>query len=844
MPGEKCRDARRKPGSSTSTTCCWVCTPPSKGAGGEALTEKLRARFKAGLIDEFQDTDPVQYEIFRRVFADRESSLILVGDPKQSIYSFRGADVHTYVAAGAGADRASTLDTNRRSGARAVAAVNSLFVEPDVFVLEAIRFETVASTGKIPEIDLPGSAGVSFLWCDPPEAGEGVEDYRRAIRRGVASRIVELLNSDATIAESAIRPRDIAVLCRTNAEAADLQAELRRRGVPTVLTGDRSVFETPEASEMARVLAALADPRDATAIRSALCTPLCGVGGDELVTLRDDEAGWQGWMDRFHRLRAAWDEHGFMAAFRGLQEECDSAARLLSQRGGERKLTNYLHVAELLQVASRELRNGPQGLVDWLARMSSDSQWRGEMAPESAQVRLESDADAVILTTIHKSKGLEYPVVFLPYLWNKPRPVDKTLTVFRAGDERRGIWVGAEAPSEVRASAATLRDGEDMRLAYVALTRARQSTFVVVPAYAKASGSALQRLLGEMSRDRVEQLAAGSGGAITVEDLSASHERFRPSSTIGALVEPIVPRAVVGDWRVSSFSGLTSRSDALSPQDEEGLDLDEVGPVAGGESGTGPDVVLADLDTGTRVGLMIHSIFEDLDFRLHDQDAMRELVARKTASFRAGTAYVDALCRSIAQVLTTPLNGAEGVFSLADVTRSQRLDELEFILPVCGPSGSRLTPGRLAQVLRSHGAPSPAPEYAARVEGLGFAGFAGFLRGYIDLVFEHGGCWYVVDYKSNFLGRSSRDYQPSRLLLPMHHHDYFLQYLLYVVATDRYLSHRVPGYSYESHFGGVFYLFLRGMDGSDSQAGVFRDRPRSGLVKDLSELFAHGAPDE
>ncbi len=813
-----------------------------RGAGGEQLAGKLRGRFQAALIDEFQDTDPIQYAIFERIFVDAERPLFLIGDPKQSIYAFRGADVHTYVAAGEGRRRRS-LATNWRSSDRAVAAVNQLFARPGAFVLDEIDFQPVESCKEKPELVGEGTSGVRFLWCEPPESGENLGDFTRAIGRGVASRIVELLESGQTIGDETVSPEHIAVLCRTNDQAGDLQAELRRRGVPSVLTGDRSVFETPEAADLARVLNALVDPRDAVALRAAMCTPLCGVGGDELVRLRDDEPGWQTWAERFRRWRARWDEKGFMAAFSAIRDDCDSTAKLLAVRGGERRLTNYLHLAELLQVASREQRRGPDGLVEWLRLMSSGVGDSGELAAESVQVRLESDADAVVLTTIHKSKGLEYPIVFLPFLWTKPKKVRKTMVSFVDESRARAVFVGPEAPDSVIRSATDERDGEDMRLTYVALTRARQSSFVVAAPYRDGLDSSLARLLGGLARERIEDIAAASDDTIGVETLRASNRRWQPRQTRQELEPPPAARTVAADWRVSSFSGLTRRSDELSAQEEEGRDRDQVEllPVDELAASAVQEVRLADLETGTRLGLMVHSIFEDLDFAVEDREELRKLVDAKAESFRAGRMQVEMVTDGLRDILDTPLPGLGGDFALREIERSRRLDELEFTLPVSSTGGPLLSASSFATVLQSHGAPTADPDYAARLRDLRFTDFAGYLRGYIDLVFEHAGRWYVVDYKSNLLGRCRDAYAPARLAGAMRHHDYFLQYLLYVVATDRYLRHRLPAYSYEQHFGGVFYLFLRGMDPGYPGEGVYYDRPSAGLVDDLSKLFDGGS---
>ncbi len=801
-------------------------------ASGERLANRLRQRFAAALIDEFQDTDPVQYEIFKKVFVGQGQPLMLIGDPKQSIYGFRGGDIHTYVRARSDADRRSTLGTNRRSGDNVVQAVNALFDRENAFVDEAIKYEPVRPVGGVPGLD--GSrAGLTIL-RSVPDKGVG---QMRNVKRGIASRVVRLLNSGATIDGVAVGAGDLAVLCRTNQQAAEVQEELRRRSVPSVLQGDRSVFGTPEAAELVRVLRGLVDPHDSAAMRAAMCTSLCGLQGGDLYDARDDESLWQDWVDRFRGWRARWDEHGFTAAFRALQDDCATAGRLLAESQGERSLTNYLHLGELLQIASRRQRSGPQGLVDWLALMINDASARAELATEDVQVRLESDADAVVLTTVHKSKGLEYPIVFAPYLWAETKLMKRDGKQPRYYDEELGgrcVYVSSVDNDAARAAAEREQLGEAMRLAYVALTRAKSAVFVVTTAEMDGEKSPLGRLLSK----GVEQLVTDAGGAVAVEDLEISLTSLIDGSETVEIAQPPTPPAISRGWRVSSFSGLTRKANLPSQEGEDAVDRDQDGDLAPPAGVTGsPGIALADLEAGTRVGLMLHSVFEDLDFYRGDAESLRTLVEQKVGAFRCGTGSVDVICRSVSDILETPLASEAATISLSQVERGHRLDELEFILPVVPDGGQRLTADRLAQVLANHGAPVSSPGYATRVAELDFKALAGFLRGYIDMVFAHAGRWYVVDYKSNHLGTSWSDYRPEVLVEPMSHHDYYLQYLLYVVATDRYLAHRVVGYSYETHFGGVFYLFLRGMAPDRPGSGVFFDLPTPELVADLSELF-------
>ncbi len=801
-------------------------------AGG--LSAALASRFKVGLIDEFQDTDPVQYEIFERIFAAHGRPMVLIGDAKQSIYAFRGGDIHTYIGARSAATRISTLDANRRSSDRVVRAINTLFARQGAFVLDAIDFQPARAVADAAELE-GGDGGVTLLRCRLP-----ARQSEAAIAAGVASHIVEVISGAARIGDRAVRPADCAVLCRTNAEAVKIQEELRRRAVASVLQGDRSVFESAEAETVRRLLQTLADPADYAALRAALCTDLCGVGGDELIELVDDEAGWQMWIDRARVWRRRWDEHGFMSAFRAVLDECRTGPRLLLRDGGERSLTNFLHLGELLQVASRRMRGGPQRLLDWLVLMCGDVAARGAMAAEDAQVRLESDADAVVLTTIHKSKGLEYPIVYLPYLSNAWRLRGDDAKLPRYHDEAAGrsIFVGAPIDEGVTEAATLQGLGEEMRLAYVGLTRAQNACYVVMTEDASVERSPIGRLVG----DDVEAVAAESDGAIAIEEMRTS-TTTAPRADRGRRVEEPPPApAITGGWRVSSFSGLTRDADHLEANQEEGFDRDEVGEAAVGAETRGHDagerIALAEMSAGTRVGLMIHSVFEDLDFQLRDSAEIEALVRDKVEAFRCANQSAAALARALEEIVRAPLPGGE--LALADVAPARRLDELEFVLPVQAPGGCRLTPQRLADVLDSHAAPAPDPTYAERVRELGFPAFAGFLRGFVDLVFEHRGRWYVVDYKSNHLGVRWQDYGPERLLEPMRRHDYFLQYLLYTVAVDRYLATRLRDYSYAESFGGVYYLFVRGMAATVPGNGVFYDRPAPELVADLGRLF--GAP--
>jgi len=858
-----------------------------RGPGGDTLAEIIRRRFRAALIDEFQDTDPVQYEIFRRVYLGSDAVLFLIGDPKQAIYAFRGADVFAYMQAKrdtGGSPR--TLDINHRSDPSLLRGVNVLFGRlHSPFLFDGIPF--LPADPKPNARDCLGGAAagqpplqILFVRRTGQEAKGGAINKswgEGEVTAAVAADIVRFLGSGATIGERRVEPGDIAVLCRTNKQASLMQQALRELGVPSVLQGDASVFETPEAEEMERVLQALADPGDARGIRAALGTTLLGQNAQELAALEHDEQRWDEWVRQFQALHEQWTERSFVAAFQVLLDSQCVPQRLLGFLDGERRLTNILHLVELLHTAVTEERRGPHALVQWLHQMRTDADAQAELAGEAAQIRLESDAAAVKLTTIHKSKGLQYPIVYCPYLWDGVllHKQDRKIPRFHdaADDYRFKLDIGSSNHDLNLAAAEREAFAENVRLLYVALTRARHRCTVVWGAFRSAPDSALGYVLHQPSggggdlrsatRDRIasfirarndagmhadlEALAAMAPESIAVADLSVEHAgRYAaPTEAMGALQCRTATRELRRTWRVSSFSALASSAGPISPPAEEGLDHDATAEHAGAAPPVRPSeqslVVLHDFPAGARAGQLVHEVLETFDFQGTDQAVLQKAVRAALVHFGFEDKWAEPLQRAIADVVATPLGGGAHPFCLRDIPFSRRLSELEFLFPVAGQEadGVILTRERLAAVFARHATAAVPADYAERLRALGFAPLAGFLKGFIDLVFEHAGHWYLVDYKSNLLGVRADDYRPERLVDAMTAHHYFLQYHLYVVALHRYLTRRLPGYDYDQHFGGVYYLFVRGMAPVFALGnGVFGDRPSRPLIEGLSAVLA------
>lgn len=883
-----------------------------QGPLGATLAAAVRRKYTAALIDEFQDTDPVQYRIFDAIYRDDPSSpQFFIGDPKQAIYSFRGADVFAYI--GAARDireaRRFTLGTSYRSDPGLVEAVNTLFARAQSpFLLGEIGFSRVKAAkstrmhlGEAPVTPFRvlfyarNGARNGARSSSPSSKGDTLTKgaANRALPDAVAADIARLLASGATIEGRPVSPGDIAVLARTNRQATAAQTALRELRIPCVLQGDASVFDSPEALEMQHLLGAMAAPSNATAIRLALTTSVFGLRADEVEALSRDDEAWEVHAQRFQSWGARFRDHGFIAGFRRLQGELQVPSRLLSWTDGERRLTNLLHLAELLHVAQISEHLGPAGLLRWLATVRREQDARDQAGAEASQMRLESDDAAVKLVTIHKSKGLEYPIVYCPYLWDGSllHESDRTTPMFHdpdpAENHRRKLDLGSPEFDQHVGYAEREAAAENLRLLYVALTRAKHQCTVVWGNINDAKTSALGYLLHQGSsgettasdlftattarieglddagmRADLEALVADAQGTLAVETLS-----LEPGE-IYAPIAPALPdlefrpisRTLESFWRTSSFSGLIAGGDAAEARVDDGRDRDgrvddepavEIAAVTEREADT--EVVLHAFPMGARPGEMLHKIFEDIDFGAPEA-AIAEAAAASLERFQVASAeeWKDRLARAVREALETPLRApgaaADTVFTLRGVPRAKRLNELEFIFPV-GQARSapelRLTARALGDVFERH-ARSPVPAgYAAALQRLSFAPLEGFLRGFIDLVFEQGGRYYVVDYKSNHLGSAPADYGESALTESMAHHHYFLQYHLYVVAVHRYLATRIAGYEYDTHFGGVFYLFVRGMAPERGEnAGVFADRPSRALVLALSALFAGASREE
>lgn len=814
--------------------------------GGSALARSVRRRYAAALIDEFQDTDPVQYSIFTTIFGADESLLYLIGDPKQAIYGFRGADIFAYMKAAASARTRATMDVNRRSAPVLVSAVNAMFSRVnDPFVFPEIGFTPVSAGAREPGGD--PSPGMR-IWFIPSSLASSAD---RAVSKELAGRTAVAAVASETVgllSTGTYAPGDIAVLVRTGRQARDVQESLRAVGVPSVLYRTESVFASIEAVEMLHVLRAASNPGDARLLRAALATDIIGMTGDDIMRLSSGGREWESAIERFFDYRDTWARGGFMRMFHALLRGEGVHERILRRPDGERVLTNVLHLAELIHREQRKKGLGADGIVKWLRGAIAESDQPGEK--EEHQLRLETDENAVTLITIHRSKGLEFPVVFCPFAWDV-RDIDEPYVYHDPARGNRPVFrLGGEGDDDGDARTAVSREqlAENLRLLYVSVTRAKQRCYLVwgrvnkcfdsAPAYLfhnpgdLGAGDIAARLAVHVEglddrrmTDDLSSLAVSSEGGIVLSEIPREKAPdYRPPRVKPpALSCRSFNGSVEAGRRVTSFSALAGGAPY-----ERDRDFEYVPPAV--RDGSATRDIFA-FPRGARAGSCIHAIFENIDFSL--AGGAERVVRDALALYGFDDDWTGALADMTSSVLRTPLESPWGTGGLYALAPRDRLHELEFTLPL-----APVTPDGLAGAFARAGGGGLVADFSGSIARLGFQPVRGFLRGFIDMVFVRDGRYYLLDWKSNHLGNSPSEYSAERMAAEMLRHHYILQYHLYAVALHRYLARRVRDYDYGRHFGGVYYLFVRGMDpADDSRPGVFFDMPPAALIESLGRYF-------
>lgn len=850
-----------------------------QGDGGERLAEVIRKQFPIALVDEFQDTDPVQYRIFNTIYnvaqPHPDTGFFMIGDPKQAIYRFRGADIFTYLAAkGDTAERQYTLTHNFRSAPELVARVNRYFEHAED-INQASGAFLFKKKNEDPIPFLPVESGrkgdaIALLLDGQPIIPQQVWDlevadddtkWDRAVI--TANEITYWLNLSQQgraklnlgQGEREILPKDFAVLVNNGNQARQIRRALFEQNVASVYLSDANdVFETEEADDILRVLRAMAEPYNSYYLRIALGSRLMGMALYDLDRLNHDEVFWEGFIEQFRSYHQHWLTFGVMATLHRFFNDQNVTRRYLKDANGERSITDLFHISELLQQAS-EVVQGQQALIHHLEQCIT-TESSGE---ESRQQRLESDADLVQVVTVHKSKGLQYPIVMLPYL-DYVRPVKSSDLPIEYHDSDGQLRLTFAPEVDEVETADYERLAEDVRKVYVAMTRAICAQWVAVedPVGSKDNpepplNSAGHRLLGRSEGSVLSQYKLLEDVFSTATP-KLTEPQYQPNTQANPRSARSVDELGIEPWWIASYSSISygGKSDVMFPESTETeqaadeqisdddtpsmeLSLDQHG-----------DKLMHRLPRGSMMGTFLHGLLEwaaeqryetpegkrmqGFAAAVADQDGRQEALYRRCRK-RSLESYAQGLSDWVADFLSVPFNISSLTqqpnhrIRLMDLAPEQVSVELEFMFAV-----NQVTTHELDQLVRRN-------TWQGRERPMAnFQKLAGMFKGFIDLVAQIDGQYFVIDWKSNHLGKTDEDYHSAALEDALLKKRYDLQYVLYLVALHRHLKDRIPDYSYETHVGGAIYFFLRGYENSETQ-GLIMDKPPKALIEALDTLF-------
>ena len=873
---------------------------------GPRARERLRDRYDVVLVDEFQDTDPVQWEIMQRAFGDGDTTLVLIGDPKQAIYAFRGADVQAYLRAKHEVSSEWTLGVNWRSDQPLLEAYDALFANAQLGQ-GGIEYRSVdaAPPNIAPRlVGLPFASPLRVRLVHAADrlvarSKDGLKagDARAFIAADVAEQVVEMLSSGAEVITRSregtelgrvpLNPGHIAVLVRSNPHAVVVRDALHEADVPVVVGGAGSVFVSDAARDWLRLLEALERP--AARDRAALTALTQFVGWPAETVALADEDQWEDLHWSLHRWATLLRDRGIAALQETVSAERGVPERVLARPNGERFMTDLRHVGQLLHEAGATEGIGATAMANWLGRRIREADRDTEN--EERTRRLESDDEAVQVITIHRSKGLEFPIVLYPFPWDGYiHRIDVPVFHDADNDNNRTVDVAGSGRELDRHRKLQKVEGQDetLRLFYVALTRAQHQAVLWWAGSRDTHDSPLSRVLfdrspaGEvapygMKKGRTDAAVAEAFGKI---GLPTEHVG-RPTGArwagrgdaAAALNAAVFDRRLDAAWRRLSYSAITRdahEAPAIGSEPEDGGTTDEpdtdvsvlpeAPPAAVGSAGASVALGLASMPGGTLVGTVVHEILQHTAFDAPDlaeevDGALGAEERRRNPDLGDRAEVITGLCTAI----ESPLGPMVGDLRLRDVARSDRLDELGFEIPLVGGDAAgpaaRVDVSDVADLLGEHlDAGDPVLEYAPRLREPSLDGvLRGYLTGSIDLVFRHEGRFVLADYKTNKLSGpdealTSWNYRPQALQSEMRGAHYPLQALLYSVALHRYLRWRLPGYEPERHLGGVLYLFVRGMSAVETvrfdgqPCGVWAWEAPASLVEALSDLFDEGRP--
>ena len=800
------------------------------GPQAEQLKRAMRQRYQVILVDEFQDTDDLQWDILSQLFDQAGKRLFLIGDPKQAIYSFRGADIHTYLhVVSLPHIQRFTLHTNFRSDQPLVAAINNVFQVEHSFVDQAIQFSPVDAVHPL-RFRFKDKRPTEPLQWITVEAASRKEHSKRDMADVCAKEIAYLLaHAECVGADGKWRqvvPHDIAILVANHSEAKCMAEALAAQSprINATRMMRSSVFSSTIATDVLLLLRTIFDPGSQRKIRTAAVTRLVGLSIAELQQEPISEACMQ-YISRLRILRDVWLEKGFVALWMALLSEgvvgIPLRQQLVSFDDGERHITDVLHLGDVLMSEVSKQHLGAESLLRYLETSIADP----NQSQDELLQRLDRDDHAVQIMTVHVSKGLEFPICFVPFAWGGKRI--KTDLVYHK-EHQACYYFGAL--NEADASRYYHEQvAERMRLLYVALTRAQHRCYLGCAWQSGVQHSALHWLAYGALHEAHDASMPGQKEFCKTNPMDdywqsvllhdgAAELSAHPETTTSAV--PINEQseqpsaAAVQPWQAvarsrwfSSYSGLIRNR----PVDEPDYDqLHQETETAERDN----------LPRGAQFGTAVHAVFEFVDFQASLADIEAEAHKRLDQQ-SLDTVHAAATARMVHGVLQAKrLQG----HSLAEIAQ-QRFAELEVLLPV---TDSR----DIAAVFAAHGGEWAA--YAADIAGMSIP--PGFFTGIIDLVFEHDGRYHVLDWKTNDLSTKG-GYGSAPMAQEMRHHHYILQYHLYMLALHRFLRLRLKGYQYETHMGAAHYVFVRGISDADGESAWFTARPSVAMMEALDACF-------
>jgi exodeoxyribonuclease V beta subunit len=834
----------------------------AKSNNAQVLAQTLFEQYPVALVDEFQDTDPLQFSILEAIYYHQSTAaLYMIGDPKQAIYGFRGGDVFAYLSARKDCDHQWLMDTNWRSTPAMIAGYNRLFYG------EAITDKVDVTQGNsrvfgydIPYVPVKASPpalikyktvtdnALQFVHFVDEEAKKSVaQSFRPVMATWCANEIINLLAAPTNENNDKLSSKDIAILVRDGAEARDIKQALEQANLASVFMSNRAnLMKSEQTEQLIQLLKGILFVENERYFSAAIACDLLDYHPEKYRELQENELAWQALKFDFEQLRNEWLYKGFISMALKLMHDhfC------IADENQDRILTNLLHLFEILQTASQRHRQ-PQELLYWLEQQS-----RVDDPEIEAELRLESDDNLIRIITQHGSKGLEYPVVFVPFATRHKDPLKfgaSSVTFIEYHDENHQLKLSLDGSDHAKESMANEAYAEAIRLLYVAVTRAEKRCYILTTAFDKAEHSPLGRALKWQSQQDIEenlrQLVNDEPNNISLVTLSSLENASELIAQQAPLAEVSDKTGQVAqfngkierDWWLSSFSALSRNlrhGGVSSPDRDNPLEKNSMTDLQSSAM-QASSLLRFNLAKGAHTGNLLHDILEHTDFNAPDWQEAMHWPLQKYGELTAGYQAED-LQSWLAQMINSPLgNSALDIdnsepFSLADLKQTKTLRESEFYYPMCSASTDKLT-----QILSKHRNTHSQSTQQSIVRLPAYQQLKGMMHGFIDLIFEHNNKYYICDYKSSHLGNDFSDYNQQAMKENIEKNHYDLQYLIYALALHRYLSHSLDNYDVEQHFGGTYYLYLRGMTDQVEHInyGVYYRKIEAHELAALDQLF-------